>query len=182
MPAELLGTVMAVPYGYRALTLHRSLPAAGIGPQHQNSSVSILRDVRYAQVGLLACRPAGLPACILLQAHVEDQGVPAAQALCASPPQALPGPVCSGSCGRGPPLSNYGLREPPGQRGCWSLCAYCNLEVHSEGGTSSPLRKGEQASWRGSSSPSTNVIFFLSLTSTEIEKENRKTLQHFYKQ
>jgi hypothetical protein len=43
--AELFGTVLAVPFGLRAFSLHRSLPDAR--HQRAGSSVSILRDVRY---------------------------------------------------------------------------------------------------------------------------------------
>lgn len=43
--AELFGTVLAVPFGLRAFSLHRSLPDAR--QQRAGSSVSILRNVRY---------------------------------------------------------------------------------------------------------------------------------------
>ncbi len=45
--AELLGTVLAVPFGLRAFSLHRSLPDAR--QQRAGSSVSILRDVRWGR-------------------------------------------------------------------------------------------------------------------------------------
>lgn len=48
--AELLGTVLAVPFGWRALALHLSLPDArrrgGGGAGAAADTVSILRDVR----------------------------------------------------------------------------------------------------------------------------------------
>jgi hypothetical protein len=43
--AELLGTVLAAPFGLRAFTLHRSLPDARQAGQRAGT-VSILRDVR----------------------------------------------------------------------------------------------------------------------------------------
>lgn len=48
--AELFGTVLAVPFGLRAFSLHRSLPDAR--QQRAGSSVSILRDVRCAGQGM----------------------------------------------------------------------------------------------------------------------------------
>ncbi|EFN56733.1 hypothetical protein CHLNCDRAFT_144155 [Chlorella variabilis] len=46
--AEIFGTVLAVPFGLRALSLHRSLPDAR-QRQRAGSTVAILRDVRYGQ-------------------------------------------------------------------------------------------------------------------------------------
>lgn len=51
-PAELVGTLAAVPFGVRALALHRSLPDASSGQLRQRSSVSILRDVRWGAAAL----------------------------------------------------------------------------------------------------------------------------------
>ena len=44
--AELLGTVLAAPFGLRAFSLHRSLPDARRAGQRAGT-VSILRDVRW---------------------------------------------------------------------------------------------------------------------------------------
>lgn len=46
--AELLGLVSAVPYGVRALALHRSLPSPDARLGRHQGSVTLLRDVRRA--------------------------------------------------------------------------------------------------------------------------------------
>lgn len=56
--AELFGTVLAVPFGLRAFSLHRSLPDAR--QQRAGSSVSILRDVRCEVQGMGPCRALSL--------------------------------------------------------------------------------------------------------------------------
>lgn len=45
--AELLGLVSAIPYGVRALALHRSLPSPDARLGRHQGSVTLLRDVRY---------------------------------------------------------------------------------------------------------------------------------------
>lgn len=67
--AELFGTVLAVPFGLRAFSLHRSLPDARRGTGA--GTVSILRDVRCAWL----CAPCSA-ACAARSALVSEPYVP----------------------------------------------------------------------------------------------------------
>lgn len=68
--AEIFGTVLAVPFGLRALSLHRSLPDAR-QRQRAGSTVAILRDVRCGPRASPVC---AAPACARAASHDGEPG------------------------------------------------------------------------------------------------------------
>lgn len=170
--AELFGTVLAVPFGLRAFSLHRSLPDAR--QQRAGSSVSILRNVRYGGgwVGAGRCRAPGCFGQWKVGGVLAQRRGPANRTSAISRARASAALSCAGAAYRLRAVSHipfstcrYGSRD----RNLMDIYLPPNIELkggllegaaQGSGGAASAPAEGGNGTGGGSSSAGAPVVLF----------------------